>query len=136
MLTNIFIFIIMVFFHIHDDFNRQGILATMKQKKYWEENYPAKMYKNDYIMALLAHSFAWVFMILLPPTMYVYFVDKSNFNSYLGIYMMMFISNWILHALVDDLKANKLVINLVQDQLIHIFQILLTCIVLLSTLYF
>ena len=35
-------------------------------------------------------------------------------------------TNSTIHAIIDDLKANKKKINLVQDQIIHIIQILLT----------
>ena len=41
-----------------------------------------------------------------------------------------FIGNTIIHAVVDNLKANKLKINLVVDQSIHILQIIITYIIL------
>jgi hypothetical protein len=37
--------------------------------------------------------------------------------------------NTIIHYIVDDLKANKLKINLIADQSIHLFQILISWVV-------
>jgi hypothetical protein len=34
----------MFFCHIIDDFYLQGILAQLKQHKFWEENAPQKLY--------------------------------------------------------------------------------------------
>ena len=61
-----FIVLLMIFCHIVDDYYLQGWLASAKQKKYWEENAPDKMYRFDYIWALIMHSFSWAFMIMLP----------------------------------------------------------------------
>jgi len=49
-----------------------------------------------------------------------------NSNFEIG-WMVYFIpANTLIHAIVDDLKANKHKINLIQDQTIHFMQILLT----------
>jgi hypothetical protein len=40
--------------------------------------------------------------------------------------LLTFAINWSIHAIVDDLKANKKAINLIQDQSIHLVQIILT----------
>ena len=118
-MSKAFVFIWMLFNHVLDDYCLQGILATMKQKSWWEENYPNLMYKNDYIVALIMHSISWSFMILLPIAVY------HNFNIDIG-FIMTFIWNVIVHAFIDNLKANKLQINLIFDQTVHIFQIILT----------
>ena len=111
-----FVVIMMIFCHIVDDYYLQGWLASAKQKKYWEENAPQNLYKYDYIWALIMHSFSWSFMIMLPIAIF------RNFNVGLSfIYWLVF--NTIIHAVVDDLKANKLKINLWQDQLSHMVQI-------------
>ena len=112
----IMIFIIMVFLHIVDDYYLQGILASMKQKNWWENqpNYSYK-YKNDYIVALIAHAFSWSFIIMLP-LLFVYGVS----TLYVGLLMM----NMTIHAIIDDLKCNEFLINLVQDQTAHILQII------------
>lgn len=77
------------------------------------------MYKYDYIVALLMHAFSWAFCIMLPIAVHV----KFNINIWFAV---VFFMNVIVHAIVDDLKANRKVLNLVQDQLIHILQIWLT----------
>ena len=114
----IFILLAMLFCHIIDDFYLQGILASMKQKMWWrkQEQYKEK-YRYDYIVALIIHSFSWVFMIMLPIAIYL------KFN--LGWLYLAYPINLTIHAIVDDLKANKLKINLIVDQSIHILQIII-----------
>lgn len=119
-----FTFWLMIFCHIVDDYYLQGWLASAKQKKYWQENAPDEMYKYDYVWALLMHSFSWSFMIMLP---IAYLMD---FNI-TGLFSIVFASNILIHAFVDNLKANRKKINLIQDQIIHIMQIACTIIILL-----
>lgn len=123
MSTKFIILTSMIFFHIVDDFYLQGWLASAKQKQWWEKNAPDKMYRFDYIVALLMHSFSWAFMIYLVPAIYIIILGGN-------LYPILFIGNVLLHMFVDDLKANKKKINLIQDQLIHILQIVLTWFVL------
>ena len=115
------ILLLMIFLHIVDDYYLQGILAQMKQKKFWEENAPEEIYKYDYIWALLMHAFSWTFMIMLP----VYFSV-----AVMPAFYIFFAGNLIIHAYVDHLKANKHKICLWTDQLIHLAQILVTFIIL------
>ena len=61
-----FVFIMMIFCHIIDDFYLQGILAKLKQKNWWKENAPDSLYKNDYMAALIIHSLSWSIMITIP----------------------------------------------------------------------
>ena len=111
----------MIFLHIVDDYYFQGILAQMKQKKFWKEQAPEELYKYDYIWALIMHAFSWTFMIMLP----------LAFASQIApAFYVIFIVNLAVHAYVDNLKANKHKINLWQDQLIHLAQIILTFIIL------
>ena len=115
------ILLTMIFLHIIDDYCLQGILAQMKQKKFWNEQAPDELYKYDYIWALIMHSFSWTFMIMLPLT----------FAGPIGpAFYAIFVINLAIHAYVDDLKANKHKINLWHDQLIHLTQIILTFIIL------
>lgn len=72
-------------------------------------------------MVLCEPAFSWTFMIMLIPTIYIYF-NSCN----VGMYLFMFCFNWAVHCIVDDSKANKKMINLIQDQLIHISQVILT----------
>ena len=114
----ILILFAMIFCHIVDDYYLQGILAQMKQKAWWrkQESYNEN-YKHDYIIALIMHAFSWAFMISMP-----LIIAKAN-QIVIGVAIL---TNTIIHAFVDDLKANKKKINLVQDQITHIVQIFLT----------
>ena len=118
-MNNTFIFLLMIFCHIVDDYYLQGWLASAKQKKYWEENAPDKIYKHDYIWALIMHSFSWAFMIMLPVALFM------NFNVDFE-FVMLFVWNVFLHAITDNAKANRKKINLIQDQMVHILQIIAT----------
>jgi hypothetical protein len=117
------ILLLMLFVHIVDDFYLQGILANMKQKRWWEHSEWYKpLYKNDYKMALLIHSMSWSIMILLP-CMIMYEIS--------GLMLLgTFIINAVIHYYIDDLKANRGKINLIVDQSIHIVQVILTWMVL------
>ena len=125
-MNNFFVILLMIFCHIVDDYYLQGILASMKQKKWWKENAPEKMYKYDYIWALIIHAFSWAFMIMLPITFVMNFQIDILFGIIFGI-------NVIIHAIVDNEKANKFRINLWVDQLIHLAQIAGTAFILLGT---
>lgn len=122
--TKFLIFISMVFCHIADDYYLQGWLASAKQKSWWEKNSPDKLYKHDYIAALFMHSFSWTFMVMLVPTIYIILFGGKY-------YPLVFVVNIIIHMITDNLKANAKVINLWQDQLIHMIQIIGTFIVLI-----
>lgn len=119
----LFILFVMIFAHIVDDYYLQGILASLKQKSWWEkqENYKP-LYKYDYIVALIMHAFSWSFMISLP---ILYF----GFTKWIVVAILL---NTIIHGIVDDLKANKGKINLIVDQSIHIVQILITWILFVA----
>ena len=108
----------MMFCHIVDDYYLQGWLASAKQKSWWEKNAPDKLYKHDYIVALICHAFSWTVMITLPLIIYT----QGN----LGWVWLTVPVNWTIHALVDNWKANIKKINLIVDQSIHLGQILLT----------
>lgn len=115
----------MIFCHIVDDYYLQGILASMKQKSWWrkQEGY-SELYKYDYIVALIMHSFSWAFMIMLPFIL----VGVNQYAIIISIPI-----NMIIHAFIDDLKANKKKINLVSDQILHILQVLLTWFIIANT---
>lgn len=122
--TKFLIFISMIFCHIVDDYYLQGWLASAKQKSWWDKNSPDKLYKHDYIAALFMHSFSWTFMMMLVPTIYIILFGGRY-------YPLVFVVNLIIHMITDNLKVNAKVINLCQDQLIHMIQIIGTFIVLI-----
>ena len=127
-MIKIFIILCMLFCHIVDDYYLQGILASMKQKSWWKKHAPDPLYKHDYIMALYEHAFSWTFMIFLPLFISHFFGIQLNESLIIGLFSF----NLGLHIIVDDLKANQLKINLIQDQLIHICQIIITGILLIK----
>lgn len=119
-----FTILLMIYCHIVDDYYLQGWLASAKQKKWWGEKAPQKIYRYDYVWALLMHSFSWAFTIMLPVAFQMRFeIDVA--------FLIVFAFNLIIHAIVDDLKANKGKINLWLDQITHILQIAFTAIILL-----
>ena len=123
-MNNLFIILLMVFCHIIDDYYLQGWLASAKQKTYWEDNAPDKMYRFDYLWALLIHSFSWSFMVMLP----IAFTMSFNITT---LFVYIFLANITVHAVTDDAKANKRLINLWVDQIIHLCQIGLTALIFL-----
>ena len=119
MFINIVLF--MILFHIIDDFVLQPIsLSNLKQKKWWEkqEGYSDK-YKDDYKVALAIHSISWSIMIHIP--LVIMFPSLGQLAL-----LISFIVNAVIHYYIDDLKANKLKINLFEDQMVHFWQICTT----------
>ena len=117
-MNSAFVFLLMVFLHIVDDYYLQAIgpLASMKQREWWDKNYPKKMYKYDYLVALLIHSLSWAFMIMLPVAFYFSWDVRAE-------YLVLFVTNTLFHAFIDNAKANWLAINLMFDQSFHMLQI-------------
>jgi hypothetical protein len=124
-MNNVFVVLLMIFCHIVDDYYLQGWLASAKQKKYWKENAPEKLYKFDYVWALIMHSFSWSFMVMLP----IAFVNNFEISAW---FLIAFFVNLGIHAFTDNLKANKLKINLWTDQIIHLCQIIITAVIFLE----
>lgn len=120
-MNNKFMILLMIFLHVFDDYHLQGILANLKQKSYWQRVAPDKMYRHDYIMALAMHSMSWSFMIMLP------IAYCMNFNISVS-FIITFVVNSIVHGVIDDLKANRHMIDLITDQTVHIVQIFVTAI--------
>ena len=133
----IFILFIMLLMHYIEDFHLQGCLANLKQKKWWEKQMSDNdmrshyvlehsIYRNDYKMSLFAHSIENALFVMLP-----LIVDMliSEFKHCLQNTWILFIPSVLFicvsHYFIDDLKANEMKINLVQDQLYHLCIILL-----------
>ena len=127
MFIKIVLFVIL--FHIIDDFVLQPIsLSNLKQKKWWEkqEGYSDK-YKDDYKVALAIHSISWSIMIHIP--LVIMFPSLGQLAL-----LISFIVNAVIHYFIDDLKANKLKINLFEDQMVHFCQICTTLSVIMITI--
>ncbi|MBO7655343.1 MAG: DUF3307 domain-containing protein [Kiritimatiellae bacterium] len=110
--------ILMLLGHLVADYTLQGCLADLKCKSWWEKTAKAELgkelsctkYKHDYIAGLLCHSLYWSILVCLP------------FYSHPVLWIAILV-NTVIHAVVDDLKANRLSINLITDQIIHLLQI-------------
>lgn len=123
------ILLFMILLHIIDDFVLQPIsLSNLKQKKWWEkqEGYSDK-YKDDYKVALAIHSISWSIMIHIP--LVIMFPSLGQLAL-----LISFIVNAVIHYYIDDLKANKLKINLFEDQIVHFWQICTTLSFIMSLL--
>ena len=123
------ILLFMILLHVIDDFVLQPIsLSNLKQKKWWEkqEGYSDK-YKDDYKVALAIHSISWSIMIHIP--LVIMFPSLGQLAL-----LISFIVNAVIHYFIDDLKANKLKINLFEDQMVHFCQICTTLSVIMITL--
>lgn len=128
----IFILFLMLLMHYIEDFHLQGCLANLKQKKWWEKqmsnndmhsHYALEhsIYKNDYKMSLFAHSIENALFVMLPliiDLLITEFVKRMS-NTWI-FFIPAIILICITHYVIDDEKANKMKINLVQDQLLQI----------------
>ena len=113
------VLVFMILCHIIADYSLQGWLASAKQEDWWkkQEGYN-DFYKNDYKMALFMHSLEWSIMINLPIIVF--------YNFQVNIYILIsLIGNCYLHYIIDNLKANLKIFNLVLDQIFHLIQIIL-----------
>ena len=115
----ILVLVSMIFCHIIDDYVLQSFsLCNLKQKSWWEANASDSKYRYDYLVGLLLHSISWAFMVILP----IIIILRGELN-WLWILLP---ANCVIHFIVDDTKANKKKMNLIQDQLIHLVQIVIT----------
>ena len=112
--------VLMLAGHLVADYTLQGWLADGKQKSWWLKicngNLPDK-YRYDYVAALVCHSLYWSIFVC------------SVFHGS-RLFLAAIAVNTLVHAVVDDLKANRMKINLITDQLLHLAQILVTFAVL------
>ena len=122
----LFTLLLMIMLHIIADYLMQtDFIKRFKQKKVWEELFKDigldenNKYKYDYIVVLLVHAFSWSFITFLP------IILISNVT----MFIIATIVNTIIHAIIDDLKANKYKINLLVDQGLHLLQIIITILV-------
>ena len=123
----VYVFLIMILLHIIDDFVLQPIcLSKLKQKSFWETYVKDdEKYKFDYKVALVIHALSWSIMIHLP----LMVIGVGEYSILLSV-----IINTIMHAWIDDEKANKLNITLFEDQILHLIQVGATWAVLTLTI--
>jgi len=109
---------LMLLLHFIADYTLQGCLADLKQRKWWRDKIKSDevwdKYKDDYKIALLSHGMYWSLIVCLPLLMaggWVYSVNAAVHG--------------LVHTGIDDMKANRLSINLKEDQLLHVVQLVL-----------
>lgn len=125
MATAIKIIVITLVLHFISDFNLQigAKLHEMKQKSWWEKqldkdsSLDPRLYRYDWICALLIHSFVWSAITFAP--------ILSTVESGIGIAYCL-IPNIAIHAMVDHAKANGHAMSLIEDQVCHLMQIGIT----------
>lgn len=110
--------LLMLTMHIIEDFHIQGKMADMKQSSFWEK-YDSR-YGGDYIPVLILHGIEWSVLVTIP------LMVADGFQTSAGLVVLIFV-NAFLHSYIDHLKCNEFRINLIQDQTIHITQIVLLC---------
>lgn len=123
---------IMIFLHIVDDYYLQGLLAKLKQKKWWEENYPQTIYKEDYKTALIVHGFSWSFMIMLPTLVSIFYRGMTQDVKCICVYIVLLLVNTVVHGCIDNSKANKYSMSLSTDQSLHLLQIIVSWIIVIT----
>ena len=125
MTTMLVVLLGMIYMHVIDDYVLQGVLAKMKQKEWWNEVAPYgtlddSIYRRDYVAALLAHGFSWSFSVSIPLLAYAFFAHVPSLAKFM---CAMIPGNALIHAYVDNAKANRKCISLVTDQALHMLQI-------------
>ena len=70
----IILFFVMFWLHLIDDFHLQGLLGNLKQKSWWEKNYPNKLYKDD-----------WEFAYTVVDNFIIFLLRKWIFVCFVGI---------------------------------------------------
>lgn len=122
-LMSLLLFLLMVLLHIIDDFVLQPVcLSKLKQKVYWENDELGKkrLYRNDYKAALFIHGLSWSITVHLPLMCMQFVYDYKLGAPCICISVLM---HAVIHACIDDIKANLHAINLIQDQLLHFAQL-------------
>jgi hypothetical protein len=114
-----------VLMHLLADYSLQGILASMKQKVWWEKNAPDPMYKNDWIAGLVCHSAMWGLLCAVPSVVACWLLGSWTMGI---LTLALMIISIVGHCFIDTAKANAHKINLIQDQELHLVQLMILCI--------
>ena len=116
-------FYLVLLLHFIADFTLQGCLANLKQKNWWiseckKYEIDFAKYKHDYICGLICHALYWTLITFSP---IIFFTNLHDM-----VITAIIVGNMCFHAIIDHVKANKFCINLVEDQILHLGQIMLT----------
>lgn len=123
MVSAFLLLIAMIWCHLDNDFRKQGILASMKQKSWWEQQEGYNdTYEFDYIAALWTHAIWWGIELHIPVIAYIWYKGQLT-PTHIGLLVFVMAVQIATHKIIDDAKANLKLINLVIDQSLHVFQI-------------
>lgn len=122
-----YLFIVMLFLHLFADFTLQGWFAQGKQRSWWKKqcedaNVDFRKYKYDYLCALIGHSVYWAILTFAPV---IFLVSWPSVACAIGFVIF----QTAVHAIIDDLKANRFKLNLWHDQAAHLAQIIFALVV-------
>lgn len=123
-----FLLMLCIWCHIIDDFVLQSFcLCDLKQKSWWKKQigscFEFSPYREDYVVALVVHGASWSIATLLPIIAWYFYTETQLDVPFLWT---AFFFNAIIHATIDNIKANLMLINLVTDQTLHLVQIVVT----------
>ena len=125
----VYAFLIALVMHIIADYMLQtDLMAKAKQRKWWKDNYPDPMYRFDWFIILALHSFEWSFCVMLPAVV-CKIMQCGHSTDLVALTLVLLGFNTMIHMFVDNLKANKLAISLLEDQAWHFAQIVVTFII-------
>lgn len=112
------VFLLMLLCHIIDDFCLQlSFLSNAKQKKFWEPY--GEKYKNDWIPSIIIHGLEWSIMVHLP--IMIMLPEVPGYCLFINILLQA-----ACHSCIDHCKCNMLILNLAEDQILHLVQIILS----------
>lgn len=126
--------IFMLELHIFADYHLQGILGRMKQKRWWGKQQDfdrtIRYGLSDYKVALTTHCIEWSFCICSPMIFCGWERMNGDFSwdgfKLLATLVVLLIVNSLFHYAADDMKANDKSLTLLQDQELHLAQILMS----------
>ena len=114
----------MMFCNVISNFYIQGSLAQIKQKSWWQDICSVEpRFRNDYKAALIIQSFLWCFFIHIPLILHIRHCDWTYDEK---AFLIVFVVNWVIHTIIDDLKCNGHKFSLVTSQILYLIQVIAT----------
>ena len=107
------ILIMMMFCHVVEDFYLEGCLA-------WMNTELRALQQKDYKIVLMMQSLSWTCCIFIP---IIYHIGHCGWMYEEVPFLVTFVLDWIIQAIVTSLKYHKGVISLAQKQIVNILQV-------------